>query len=71
MKEPSVKTVKSGAQPDGRKGILIRVNPKGWRELRDLAAELTLASGQQVTMQSLITDAINDTLKRHKRAPLA
>lgn len=62
---------KSGTQPDGRKGILIRVNPEGWRELRDLAAELTLSSGGQVTMQSLITDAINDTLKRHKRPPVA
>jgi hypothetical protein len=65
------KAVKRGSQPDGRKGILIRVNPEGWRELRDLAAELTLSSGDQVTMQSLITDAINDTLKRHKRPPVA
>jgi hypothetical protein len=60
-----------GAQPDGRKGILIRVAPEGWRQLRDLAAELTLDTGQQVTMQSLITDAINDLLKQHKRPPVA
>jgi hypothetical protein len=62
---------KRGSQPDGRKGILVRVNPEGWRHLRDLAAEKTVESGDQVTMQSLITDAINDVLKRFGRPPVA
>lgn len=60
-----------GTQPDGRKGILVRVAPEGWRQLRDLAAELTLDSGDQITMQSLITQAINETLKKHGRPPVA
>lgn len=62
---------RAGSQPDGRKGILVRVQPKGWKALRDLAAELTLQSGEAVTMQSLIADAINDVLKRHGRPPAA
>ena len=43
------------------KDILVRVVPAGWRQLRDLAAELTLSAGDQVTMQGLITQAINET----------
>jgi len=60
-----------GAQPDGRKGILVRVAPEGWRALRDVAAELTLTLGDQVSMQSLIVDAINEVLKRNGRPPVA
>lgn len=62
---------RAGAQPDGRKGILVRVAPEGWRELRDLAADLTISSGEQVTMQSLILDAINRTLRDNGRPPVA
>ena len=64
-------TRRRGVPADGRKGILVRVAPEGWRELRDLAAELTLSSGEQVTMQSLITQAINETLRSHGRRPIA
>ena len=62
---------RAGLQADGRKGILIRVETAGWRELRDLAAELTIKTGEQVSMQSLITDAINDLLRQHGRPPVA
>lgn len=64
-------TGRAGSQPDGRKGVLVRLRPEGWRELRDLAAELTLSTGTQVSMQSLIVDAINATLKDNKRPPVA
>lgn len=62
---------RAGAQADGRKGILIRVQPEGWRQLRDLAADLTLSSGEQVTMQSLLVDALNDLLRKNGRPPVA
>lgn len=65
------KTARAGSQPDGRKGVLVRLRPEGWRELRDLAAELTLSTGEQVSMQSLIVDAINQTLKDNERSPVA
>lgn len=68
---PGERQGRAGAQPDGRKGILVRVAPEGWRELRDLAADLTLQSGNQVTMQSLIVGAVNDLLKENGRPPLA
>lgn len=71
IQEPVKAKAKAGAQPDGRKGVLVRLNPEGWRELRDLAAELTIATGDQVSMQSLIVDAINRTLKDNKRSPVA
>ena len=60
-----------GFQNDGRKGVLIRFQPEGWRHFRDLAAELTLSTGQPVTMQSLIIDAVNDILKSNGRPPVA
>jgi hypothetical protein len=68
---------KASAQPDGRKGILVRVSPDGWKELRDLAADLTIAnikSGAdepQVSMQGLIVGAINRLLEENGREPLA
>lgn len=62
---------RAGAQADGRKGVLIRLQPEGWRQLRDLAAELTLSSGEQVTMQGLVSAAINDLLRQHGRPPVA
>jgi hypothetical protein len=64
-------TARAGSQPDGRKGVLVRLRPEGWRELRDLAAELTLSTGVQVSMQSLIVDAINGALKDNNRPPVA
>lgn len=70
-------TVRAGAAKrpgigaDGRKGILVRVQPAGWRQLRDLAAELTEKSGEQTTMQDLLTGAINRLLKEHGRPPVA
>ena len=62
---------RAGAQPDGRKGILVRVRPEGWRQVRDLAADLTISTGQQVTMQSLILEAINSLLQNNGRSPVA
>lgn len=70
--EPSIASGgRAGAQPDGRKGILVRVAPEGWRQLRDLAADLTVSTGQQVTVQSLVVDKINDLLREHGRPPVA
>lgn len=62
---------RAGAQPDGRKGVLIRMSPEGWRALRDLAADLTIQSGSQITMQSLVLDAVNDILRKNGRPPVA
>lgn len=56
---------------DRRKAIMVRVAPEGWRELRDLAAHLTLDRGEPVTMQSLILDQINGLLREHGRPPVA
>lgn len=64
-------TLRAGAQPDGRKGVLVRVQIAGWRQLRDLAAELTETTGEQHSMQSLIVDQINQLLKEHGRPPVA
>lgn len=56
---------------DRRKAIMVRVAPEGWRELRDLAAHLTLDRGEPVTMQSLILDQINTLLRANNRPPVA
>lgn len=62
---------KAGSQPDGRKGVLVRIQVAGWRQLRDLAAELTESTGDQHSMQSLVTDAINRLLQENGRPPVA
>jgi|TARA_R100000365_G_C2718608_1_gene51790 hypothetical protein len=62
---------KAGSQPDGRKGVLVRIQVAGWRQLRDLAAELTEQTGEQHSMQSLVTDAINRLLQENGRPPVA
>jgi len=69
--DDTVKEKRAGAQPDGRKGVLVRVEVAGWRQLRDLAAELTETTGDQHSMQSLIVEQINRLLKEHNRPPVA
>ncbi len=69
--DPEAGRGRAGAQPDGRKAILVRLSPEGWRSLRDLAAELTLTRGEAVTMQSLLLDSINGLLRQHGRPPVA
>lgn len=59
------------AAVDRRKSIMVRVNPEGWKALRDLAATLTIESGKPVTMQSLILDQINELLRTNGRPPVA
>lgn len=69
--EDTAPTKRAGAQPDGRKGVLVRIDVAGWRQLRDLAAELTETTGDQHSMQSLIVEQINKLLKQHGRPPVA
>lgn len=56
-------TDRNGIQPDGRKGILVRVAPDDWRKLRALSARLTVQTGRSVTMQSLTEQAIKDMVR--------
>jgi hypothetical protein len=49
--------------PGSFKGLLVRMNVEGWRELRILAAE------RDTTLNALAIEALNDLLKkRGKRA---
>jgi UDP:flavonoid glycosyltransferase YjiC (YdhE family) len=59
------------AAVDRRKAVMVRIAPEGWRELRDLAASLTIETGKPVTMQSLILDQINGLLREHGRPQVA
>jgi predicted HicB family RNase H-like nuclease len=44
--------------PGSFKGLLIRMNAEGWRELRILAAE------RDTTLNALAIEALNDLLKK-------
>lgn len=52
--------------PGAFKGLLVRMNPEGWRALRILAAE------NDTTLNALAIEAFNDLLKkRGRRAVIA
>ena len=54
-----------------RKGILIRVQPEGWKALRHLAIEKSMDAGRTVTLQEVMLEAINDYLQKHGKPPAA
>jgi hypothetical protein len=52
-------------QPDGRKGILVRARPEAWKALKQMALD------DERTLQDVMTEAINDMLKKRGMPPLA
>jgi hypothetical protein len=50
--------------PGSFKGLLIRMNLAGWRELRILAAE------RDTTLNALAIEALNDLLKKRGKEPV-
>lgn len=62
---------KAGAQPDGRKGVLLRLNPRAWFALKSLAAEQTMEREELYTMQSALEEAVNDLFKKFGKPPIA
>ncbi len=53
------------SQPDGRKGILVRATPEAWKELKRVAID------EERTLQDVMTEAINDVLRKYGKAPVA
>ena len=51
--------------PDGRKGILVRARPEAWKALKLVALD------REITLQDVMTEAINDLLTKHGRPPTA
>lgn len=52
-------------QPDGRKGVLVRLNPEAWRVLKILGAE------RMASLQEMMEEAVNDLLRKNGKPPLA
>ena len=50
---------------DGRKGILVRARPEAWKALKLVALD------REITLQDVMTEAINDLLTKHGRPPTA
>ena len=50
--------------PGSFKGLLVRMNLDGWRELRILAAE------RDTTLNALAVEAFNDLLKKRGKPPV-
>jgi DNA-binding protein YbaB len=57
--------VKRKSQPDGRKGILVRATPAAWKELKRVAID------EERTLQDVMTEAINDVLRKYGKSPVA
>jgi hypothetical protein len=53
------------AQPDGRRGVLVRLQPEAWKAMKQIALD------QETTLQELMEDAVNDALRKHGKPPLA
>ena len=53
------------AQPDGRKGVLVRLNPEAWRILKILGAE------RMMSLQEMMEEAVNDLLSKNGKPPVA
>ena len=53
------------SQPDGRKGVLVRLNPEAWRVLKILGAERVMS------LQEMMEEAINDLLRKNGKPPVA
>ncbi len=49
--------------PDGRKGILVRARSEAWKALKLIALD------REITLQDVMTEAINDLLIKHDRPP--
>lgn len=61
----ATKPTKAKSQPDGRRGILVRARPEAWKALKLVALD------REVTLQDVMTEAINDVLAKHGRPPVA
>jgi hypothetical protein len=61
--QPKTGRLKS-RDPGSFKGLLVRMNLEGWRELRKLAAE------RDTTLNALAIEAFNDLLKKRGKQPL-
>lgn len=53
------------SQPDGRKGVLVRLNPEAWRVLKILGAERVMS------LQEMMEEAVNDLLRKNGKPPVA
>jgi hypothetical protein len=62
LRRPKSSRLKS-RDPGSFKGLLIRMNLAGWRELRILAAE------RDTTLNALAIEALNDLLKKRGKQP--
>jgi hypothetical protein len=62
-RRPKTDRLKS-RDPGSFKGLLVRMNLAGWRELRILAAE------RNTTLNALAVEALNDLLKKRGKEPL-
>jgi formylmethanofuran:tetrahydromethanopterin formyltransferase len=61
----AVKAPRGKRQPDGRRGILVRARPEAWKALKLVALD------REVTLQDVMTEAINDVLAKHGKPPVA
>jgi hypothetical protein len=62
-RQPKSARLKS-RDPGSFKGLLVRMNLDGWRELRILAAE------RDTTLNALAVEAFNDLLKKRGKQPV-
>jgi hypothetical protein len=60
---PEGEAAPSGHRSDARKDILVRATPEAWRALKHIAID------REMTLQDLMSEAINDVLTKHGKPP--
>src|SRR5689334_11472068 len=63
--EPRIRPEEEGAGTGRRKGVLVRISPEAWKALKLIALD------REITLQDLMTEAINDVLAKHSKPPVA
>ncbi len=63
--EEAPRRQRADTQPDGRKGVLVRLPPAAWKQLRRLAVE------DESTLQDEVTRALNEYFQSRDLPPIA
>lgn len=65
MAEEKPRRERADRQPDGRKGVPLRMSVASWKQLRRLGAD------REATLQDLLTEAVNDLFVKYDLPPIA
>jgi hypothetical protein len=63
--QPPGRRARAKTQPDGRRGVLVRLRPEAWRALKQIALD------EDLTLQAVMEQAANLRLRKARKPPIA